>query len=126
MNNILTIIFVKKFLLFTFIIIIIVLVCSRFRLMLLTVDILENIHDAGILNSLRALFSNLIILCTALVEIFLCMEKSDLAFLPSFLVSQLQPVVEAQALLVIIKSQIVVSLMVFLISFRLNIINKEV
>jgi hypothetical protein len=53
-------------------------------------------------------------------------EKSYLALLSGFFVSQLQPVVEAQTLFILIKSQIIVSLVVLLISFRLNVVHKEV
>jgi hypothetical protein len=91
--------------------------------MLLTVDVFEDVHDAGVLNSLRALFCRLL---NIFVEIFLRVEKSDLALLTGFFVSQLQPVVEAQTLFIVIKSQIIVSLMVLLISFRLNVVHKEV
>jgi hypothetical protein len=54
------------------------------------------------------------------------MEKSDFALLPSLFVSQLQPVVETQTLLIVIKSQIKVPFVIFLISFGLNVVHKEV
>jgi hypothetical protein len=54
------------------------------------------------------------------------MKKGDFRSLSCFFISKLQPIVEAETLLVKVKSQIVVSLVVSFVSIRFNLINKEI